>query len=327
MSVVTSTRNKAKYLELTLTGYSLQSHRQFEIIVVNDGSSDETEMVIEHYQKILPIRYIHQQQPLGISASRNCGLRIAEGEIVVFTDDDRIPCPTFLEAHSSILANKQNEVSIGNQHRIVSYFTPELDFNYGDAVGFYGKHPELLDVYEPQTLLTPRILADDFHAAVEACYLSRFDDAMLRTMADQFGDELVGFHLAWSKAFGGNMAFNRAGGADIRFDEQYTGYGKEDTDYAYQLYERGYRFRFNRNAHNYHQEHPRRAGEMWEHFRNFRYFCSKYSTLEVLLHKLDQEDVLTLHEANAILEAFRRYGSEILPKLALRVGFKEQGGM
>jgi len=327
ISVVTSTRNKAKYLELTLLGYSLQTCRHYELIVVNDGSTDETEQVIEHYRKRVPIRYIRNEQQSGISRARNRALRAAEGDIIVFTDDDRIPCPAFLEEHASMLDKRGNEVSIGNQHRIVTYFTPELDFYYDDAIRFYDRHPELLDDHEPQTLLTPDMLMDDFKSAMHTCYLSRLDDAMLHPMADTFGDDLNGFHLGWSKAFGGNMAFNRAGGQDIVFDEQYTGYGKEDTDYAYRLYERGYRFRFNRHANNYHQEHPRQPGEMWEHFRNYQYFCSKYPSLEAFIHKLDQEDVLTLQEANAITEMFKRYGREMLPKLVSHLKSNAEEGM
>ncbi len=315
ISVIISTRNKANYLTLTLTGYALQTDRDFEIVLVNDGGSEETDQVVREYANRFTIRYLRLDRHHGAAAARNLALEAAGGNILLFADDDRIPCPTFIGEHRAALTGNGTVVSIGQQHRIVSHYTPELNFKYNDAIRFYSKFPDLLNSRDPRVLVTPDMLCADFQGTVESAYLSPFNDSLLHEMVALFGDELIGFHFGWTQAFTGNMAFNRREADDIRFDENYAGYGKEDTDYAYQLYRRGYRFRFTRHGENYHQEHIRKRGEMWEHIRNHRYFCDKFDTLEVLLHRLTHEGKLSLPEANAAIATLERYGTDMQPML------------
>lgn len=64
---------------------------QYEIIVVNDGSTDNTVEIIERYEVML-----HSQQNQGPAAARNMGAQLARGEIILFTDSDCSPNPQWL---------------------------------------------------------------------------------------------------------------------------------------------------------------------------------------------------------------------------------------
>lgn len=81
-----------------------QTFRDFEIIVVNDGSTDVTEDVLRPYVERNLIRYFHQENQ-GISATRNRGLSLATGEYVAFLDDDDVWPLDKLEWQVDVLVN------------------------------------------------------------------------------------------------------------------------------------------------------------------------------------------------------------------------------
>ncbi|MCL5263616.1 MAG: glycosyltransferase family 2 protein [Chloroflexi bacterium] len=84
ISVVVPTYNRAKKLVRCLSTLSEQRFRDYEIIVVDDGSSDDTPVVVRNFHDVVYIR----QNNRGPAAARNLGLAHAHGEVVAFTDDD-----------------------------------------------------------------------------------------------------------------------------------------------------------------------------------------------------------------------------------------------
>lgn len=87
VSVVIPTYNHAQYICETLESVFAQTYTDFEVIVVNDGSPDETADVLQPYIDAGQIRYVEQRNQ-GQSAARNHGLSLARGEFVAFLDDD-----------------------------------------------------------------------------------------------------------------------------------------------------------------------------------------------------------------------------------------------
>lgn len=85
-SIVMPTRNRAAILERTLASVLGQSHRSWEVWVVDDGSDDDTESRVRGYGDH-PIRYVRQTHR-GPSAARNLGIRLARGRFVTFLDSD-----------------------------------------------------------------------------------------------------------------------------------------------------------------------------------------------------------------------------------------------
>jgi glycosyltransferase involved in cell wall biosynthesis len=94
ISIIIPTFNSAQVLKTCLESLSNQtvSAEKYEVIVVDDGSADETKEVVAKY----PAKYIYQQNR-GPAVARNNGVRQAEGEIVLFTDADCEPQPNWVE--------------------------------------------------------------------------------------------------------------------------------------------------------------------------------------------------------------------------------------
>ena len=85
VSVVVPTYNRSIYIRETLDSVLRQAFSNFEVIVVDDGSTDETETVLRPY--LDQIRYIRQENG-GAAAARNMGVRNARGAFIAFMDSD-----------------------------------------------------------------------------------------------------------------------------------------------------------------------------------------------------------------------------------------------
>ncbi|MGC8827745.1 MAG: glycosyltransferase [Anaerolineae bacterium] len=91
VSVVVPTYNRAGVLRRCLEALTAQDYAgRLEIIVVDDGSTDETRQVVEEFARRSEVRCIHQANR-GPAAARNRGIAAAGGEIIAFTDDDCLP--------------------------------------------------------------------------------------------------------------------------------------------------------------------------------------------------------------------------------------------
>lgn len=94
LSVIIPSYNQAIYLPSTLDSLLAQTYRDFEIIVVDDGSTDDTDTVLAHYQG--QIQSIHQDNK-GLSSARNSGFAASRGEYIYFLDSDDLLLPNALE--------------------------------------------------------------------------------------------------------------------------------------------------------------------------------------------------------------------------------------
>lgn len=104
LSVIMTTYNSPVWLEKVLWGYSVQTHDDFEIIIGDDGSTEETAEVIERMRAAtgLTIRHLWQEDK-GFRKCRilNKAILAAESDYLVFTDGDCIPRRDFLEVHAT----------------------------------------------------------------------------------------------------------------------------------------------------------------------------------------------------------------------------------
>lgn len=97
VSVIVVTYNRVEQLRRCLTAVTALDYPDFEIVVVDDGSTDGTgEMVRRMFPQV---RYFAQPTNIGEPAVRNIGLRAAQGDIIALTDDDCVPPRDWLRRH------------------------------------------------------------------------------------------------------------------------------------------------------------------------------------------------------------------------------------
>jgi glycosyltransferase involved in cell wall biosynthesis len=103
ISVVVSTYNAEEWLEKVLIGYSVQTYKDFELIVADDGSRTTTKELINSYTKDYPIPVRHLwHEDLGYRRQEILNIAIVEAthEYIIMTDGDCIPRADFVEVHA-----------------------------------------------------------------------------------------------------------------------------------------------------------------------------------------------------------------------------------
>jgi teichuronic acid biosynthesis glycosyltransferase TuaG len=97
-SIIIPVYNASLYIEQSLASVFAQSYSDFEVIVVDDGSTDDTVDRVNKFSHHQSLRYVYQINA-GPAAARNTGLQIARGELIAFLDADDLWHPGKLEAH------------------------------------------------------------------------------------------------------------------------------------------------------------------------------------------------------------------------------------
>ena len=88
ISIIVPVYNVSEYLAKCLDSLVSQSFKNIEIIVVNDGSTDNSEEIVKEYQKrYMNIKYFYKENG-GLSSARNYGLEKATGEYIIIIDHD-----------------------------------------------------------------------------------------------------------------------------------------------------------------------------------------------------------------------------------------------
>jgi glycosyltransferase involved in cell wall biosynthesis len=88
VSAVVTTHNRASLLPRALNSVLEQSYPNLELVVVDDGSTDDTEAVVDRYRNHIVLKYLKNAAPEGACSARNSGIREAQGEFVAGLDDD-----------------------------------------------------------------------------------------------------------------------------------------------------------------------------------------------------------------------------------------------
>lgn len=116
ISVITPTHNKRHLLSRTLDSLVRQDvgPGAFEVVVVNDGSTDDTADYLDTVSTQFTLKTVLVEENRGRAAARNRGLEHAEGELVVFLDDDMELTGSFLRAHRLFHQSRERVGGIGN---------------------------------------------------------------------------------------------------------------------------------------------------------------------------------------------------------------------
>lgn len=109
-SIIIPCYNIEKYISKTLESVFNQTFKDFEIILINDGSKDNTREILDDYsKKYKRIRAIHKENE-GVSEARNIGIRNATGEYIYFLDGDDLIENTLLERANEVFKNNKIEI-------------------------------------------------------------------------------------------------------------------------------------------------------------------------------------------------------------------------
>ncbi len=100
VGIVISTYNNPRWLEKTLWSYEVQSVVPDEVIIADDGSGEETRMLIDSFKASLPIKHVwHKDEGFRKTRILNEALRVATSDYLIFTDQDCVARPDFIETH------------------------------------------------------------------------------------------------------------------------------------------------------------------------------------------------------------------------------------
>ena len=135
-SIIIPVYNVGAYVEQSLASVFAQTLRDFELIVVDDGSTDDTADRVKAFAGQGVLRYVYQTNA-GPAAARNTGLELANGEFIAFLDSDDLWHPRKLEAH---LEQMQAHPSLGmsfnwfevlydrpTEQRVAPWFAPPVN--------------------------------------------------------------------------------------------------------------------------------------------------------------------------------------------------------
>ncbi|HJO95127.1 MAG TPA: glycosyltransferase [Victivallales bacterium] len=141
VSIVMPVYNGAKYLSETLESIFTQTYNNFELIVVNDSSTDDSLTIIKSYND-LRVRIINNIENMGQTSSLNVGVRHSQGKYIAIQDQDDISLPNRIEKQVNFLRAKKEIIVLGTNGYIIdsngkqiNLFTPFYTDSYALKLG------------------------------------------------------------------------------------------------------------------------------------------------------------------------------------------------
>lgn len=233
ISIIIPSYNARDHLYQSLAFISKQEmspETKLEVIVVNDGSSDDTEAVIEQYKREMKhLRSVFRPRDefSNRSRARNLGIYHSTGDILVFLDSGMLIPPDFVQIVADHYRSGQAD------HKILCHlmYGTKIDPDEKDLSALEGLTPERLREVSNELLVDPD-----------------WDDVRIG-LFDLVQDQIDRLAAPWTMGYSGAFTVpatlaKKVGG----FDESFMGWGSEDTDFAYRLYLEGGSFYAERRA-------------------------------------------------------------------------------
>ena len=118
ISVIVPVYNGEKYIDNFMSQYLEQKYSNLELVIVNDGSVDNTLEILRKYiNKVSNIK-VHSQKNQGPSVARNKGIRLSTGEYVIFADIDDYLYPDYVSRLYELIVETDADVAFGNYKKV-----------------------------------------------------------------------------------------------------------------------------------------------------------------------------------------------------------------
>ncbi|SEG71446.1 glycosyltransferase family 2 protein [Paenibacillus sp. UNC499MF] len=265
VSFVIPTYNSGEFMAEGLRYLAAQhneSRTEFEVIVVDDGSADDTAELVEAARESLDhliYLYIPRDEHSGRSRTRNRGIQAATGDILCFLDAGILVPPDYLD---TVVARFRERPDLVLLHMVLGL---NADPDRDDTTVVHKLSPLNLREEAAKLSVSP-VWQDSRYQALR----------MLR-------DNLDLLAAPWEMGLGGAMSVSASRVREVGgYDDTFRGWGSEDIDFAYRLYRAGCSFRSERHAFVLHLPHPvaRTEDRMENDFRNKRSIHRKLWQLE-----------------------------------------------
>jgi len=213
ISVVIPCYNQARFLGKAVQSVLSQSHKELEVIVINDGSTDETEGVASQYLTDPRFRLINQKNA-GLPAARNRGLSESHGDFLNFLDsDDWLGEDMIRTLVTALDQNPEIAFAYCDVQVVDAEGEPSGAFSVGGARetvnGDIFGSLVLCGYFPPQTVLIRRSVLDDVGSFDEQLGGHADYDLWLRTTGKGHHALYVDQKLAYYRIHGNNMSSNR----------------------------------------------------------------------------------------------------------------------
>lgn len=203
VSVIIPTYNYAQYIKQAIDSVLSQTFRDLEIIVVDDGSTDNTREILQGYGD--KIKYFYQENK-GISKARNLAISKATGEYIALLDADDVWLPIKLERQLDIIENNPDLGFVCSAALVVNG-----DGNYIDCWGVQKKRPETfeylfnLNYIQPLSMVIRRRCLDEVGYFDPRLPISQDYDLVLR-LTKRFKFFFIDYPLVKYRVHDGNTS-------------------------------------------------------------------------------------------------------------------------
>lgn len=239
LSVVIPTFNRARLLSITLASLVIQrTNYNFEVIVADDGSSENIVAVVREFESKLDLKYVRQQDKgYQLCAIRNLGLRASKYPFVAILDCDMAPDESWVESYIEALIQNEDTAYIGPRKYID---TSAVSCN--DIIAKKSRLKEFAEIPAKEAL-----------GRVASNGVSK--DWRLKHFAETDSLRLSRFPFRFFSC--GNVAFAKRWLDQVGwFDEEFSDWGGEDNEFGYRLFRAGCFFQSLEGAMAFHQEPP-----------------------------------------------------------------------
>lgn len=195
-SLIISTYNNPDMLRLCLMSVTRQTRMPYEVIVADDGSTDETRQLIEHFARIFtcPLKHAWQEdRGFRLAESRNNALRMCEGDYVVFIDGDIIMERHFIEDHERMA--QEGFFVVGSRSKLSPSTSKQLIRRHRIGVHWYsrGVRSRLNALYMPWLAFYTRNLYRKVLDKGRGCNIAVFMNDLKKV--NGFDADMVGYGL------------------------------------------------------------------------------------------------------------------------------------